>query len=133
MTTPVRPGLDTWPRFILWATAGVALALIVLIFLMPCLLLLVLTVAGIAGYRGGRTALGGLLVGLALPVAWFGYEAGARDRECTAGGIGPDGVEYCTQWVAAGMIRWPWYLTAGALLITGLALHLGNRRTSRHR
>jgi hypothetical protein len=122
-------------RFALWVVAGAIVGLVSLIFGVPAVLLavptLLLLVGGavVAGSRPRRgTALGGYLVGLALPVGWVGLTVGAVDRVCTSGGIDVDGVEFCTVWEPTGSIRWPWFLAAGALAVLGALLQLRARR-----
>lgn len=98
-------------RFSLWVVAGAAMGLLSLVFGLPVAfaavaVLLLLLVGAWAGSRRRRgTAIGGYLLGLALPLAWVGVTIGAVDRVCTAGGIGTDGVEFCTAWEPAGSIR----------------------------
>lgn len=132
MESPDRQAaLVAWPRFVLWVAVGVAVGLVTVVF-MTLALWLPLVVGVIAAVRrGGRTALGGLLVGLAATLAYVGTWVGAVDRACTSGSIDSNGVETCTQWVPAGSIRWPWFVAAGVLLVVGIALHGWARRSAR--
>jgi hypothetical protein len=126
-----QSALAAWSRFVLWMVIGALVGLVMMIFL--TLALWVPLVVGVVAVArpGWRTGLGGLLAGLALPVAYFGSWVGARDRECNSGSIDSNGVETCTQWVQAGSIRWPWFLAAGALLVIGVSLQWWARRRAR--
>lgn len=121
----------SWRRFAAWMLLGGALGLVVVIFV--TLALAVPVVVGVVALLrpGRRTALGGYLAGLAMPIAYVGAWIGAVDRTCNAGSIDSAGVETCTQWVPAGAIRWPWFLAAGVLLVVGLALQWWARRDAR--
>lgn len=121
-------------RLALWGVAGAAVGLLGLIFGVPIILvavaiLVVLVGAARAGSRARwGTALAGYLLGLSLPLAWVGVTIGAEDRTCTSGGIGADGVEFCTTWESTGSIRWPWFLAAGMLACLGVVLQVRARR-----
>ena len=126
-----RAALAASPRFALWVAIGALVGLVTLVLLTPGLVLLLGVVLLAATRPGGRTPLGGALLGLALPVAYVGSVIGAIDRTCNVGGIDAAGVETCTEWAPAGSIRWPWFLAAATLLLVGLGLQLRARRDAR--
>lgn len=126
-----QAAMTVWSRFALWIVVGAVVGLVTLIFGMLALWL-PLVVGVLAAVRpGARTAIGGLLSGLAMPLAYVGSWVGAVDRVCNTGSIDSNGVETCTQWVPAGSIRWPWFLAAGVLLATGIVLQWWARRSAR--
>lgn len=126
-----QAALAAWSRFLLWTVVGSVVALVTAIFLTPALSLPLVVGVFAAVRPGGRTAVGGLLVGMAFPIAQFGYVAGSVDRTCNQGSIDNLGVETCTEWVPAGSIRWPWFLAAAVLLVVGFTLQWWARRSAR--
>ena len=115
-------------RLMAWAAVGAVSGGLAAVFgvLGLAVLLAVIVVAGTRA--GAATSAGGVLLGIGVPLLWFGYAAGAVDRTCRSGSIDVNGVETCTAWASTGAIRWPWFAAAALVIGVGLWLHLGARR-----
>lgn len=118
----------SYVRFSLWAAAGALLGLVTVVFGVPGLAVLAVAAVFAGSRRAGGTSLGGLLVGVGIPLLWLGYIVGAVDRTCGSGDINDDGTVTCTQWEAAGSIRWPWFLAAAVVIAVGAGLQVRARR-----